>query len=116
MASSGIDIKFNHLAQIAAKLHNDAIAETAKAAHALEAQEKQKVIQDDAVDTGFMVNSIQAQQVDKFNWIVGNGAEYSPHVNYGTIHQPARNFVEYSVAIIGPQYIAAMNRLVEKSR
>lgn len=116
MADTGIKIIFNDLPKIAANYRSQAGREVAKAAHALEAQEKAKITQDDAVDSGFMRGSVQAVPVGPFNWVVGNGAEYSRHVNYGTIHQPARNFVEYSVAIIGPQFIAAMERLVEKSK
>lgn len=113
---SGIEIKFNHLPKLPAHLRQKAADETARAAHALEAQEKAKITQDDAVDSGFMRGSVQAIQIGPFNWIVGNAAEYSIHVNYGTVNMPPRNFVEYSVAIIGPQYIKAMERLVEMSR
>lgn len=112
MAGSGIEIRFNKLPKLPAHLRQEAADETARAAHALEAQEKQIVVEKNIIDTSFLLNSIQAQQQGEMEWVVGNGAEYSPHQNYGTINQPARPFVEPAVAIIKPQYIDAMKKLV----
>jgi hypothetical protein len=109
---SGITIKYNKLPKLSPQLRAAASDEVARAAQALEAQEKAKIVADDAVDSGFMLVSVQAQPVDDLTWIVGNGAEYSPHVNYGTHKMPPRNFVEYSVAIIDPQFKSNMDKIV----
>jgi HK97 gp10 family phage protein len=113
MADSGIEIKFNKLPSTPAQLHHALANEVKKAALALEAQEKAKIVQDDAVDTGFMLNSVQAQPENDMTWIVGNGAEYSRHVNYGTHRMPARNFVESSVAIIKPQFFDNVEKAIK---
>jgi hypothetical protein len=111
--SSGIEIKFNKLPKLSPQLQQGARNEVARAAHALEAQEKAKITEMGAIDSGFMLGSVQAQPDGDMAWTVANGAEYSPHVNYGTVKMPPRNFVESSVAVIDPQFHANMGKIVK---
>jgi HK97 gp10 family phage protein len=116
MASSGIEIKFNRLPKIAASLHNEAAQEVAKAAHAIEAQTKANIVQHDLIDTGNMLNSVQAQPDGTFAWIVGVGAEYAIYHEYGTVRLPPKPFFLPAVRQIEPQFIANMERLIERSK
>jgi HK97 gp10 family phage protein len=46
-----------------------------------------------AVDTGFMRSSIQTEQTGELSAIVGVGAEYAPHVEFGTVKAAAQPFL-----------------------
>jgi HK97 gp10 family phage protein len=112
---SGIEVKFNRLPQIAPQLRSQAGKEVSKAAHAIEAQVKANIVQHDLIDTGNMLNSVQAQPEEAFSWIVGVAAEYARYHEYGTVKLPPRPFFTPAVEAIAPQFIAAMELLVRRS-
>jgi HK97 gp10 family phage protein len=117
MASdSSIKIIFNDLPKIAMNYRSSAGREVSKAAHAIEAQTKVNITQHDLIDTGNMLNSVQAVPESAFNWVVSVGAEYAIYHEFGTTKLPPRPFFTPAVEAIRPQFIAAMERLVGKSR
>lgn len=46
------------------------------------------------VDTGFLRSSIQSEFEGEMTGIIGVGAEYSPHVEYGTTNMAAQPYFE----------------------
>ncbi len=46
------------------------------------------------VDTGFLRNSIQSEFEGDLTGVIGVGAEYAAHVNYGTTNMAAQPFFE----------------------
>lgn len=61
------------------------------------------------VDTGFLRNSIQSEFEGDLTGIVTVGAEYAPHVEYGTTRQPAQPYFE-------PAMERAQDRLEQAAR
>lgn len=76
---------FDKTAKVIAAFHTSAQKAVIKACYDTEAQAKQNIIEVDAVDTGNMLNSTQADLSDIANGvgIVSVGAEYGPDVEYG---------------------------------
>lgn len=109
-----IIIKRNDLAGKSAAIKAAAAQEIARAAMALEAREKEYIVEVDAIDTGFMLNSTQAvpDSDDGLRWIVGNNANYSPYINYGTTTRPPRPFIEPAVDDVRPQFVENMKRAI----
>lgn len=105
--------KLNKLDSLTDDMRAAVAKEVQNAALALEATEKQIIIQKDIVDTGFLLNSVQAQKKSEMEWVVGNGAEYSPHQNYGTTRQPARPFVEPAIEVVFPQFLANVAKAID---
>lgn len=107
---SAIRITKNDIPRITREYRATAATEVKNAALALEAQEKQFIVTNDSIDTGFMLNSVQAEQVSELTWSVGNGAEYSIYVNYGTYKQAPAPFVEPAVDIVNPQFVENLRK------
>lgn len=107
-------IKRNDIANKSAAIKDAAAREIARAAMALEAREKEIIVEIDAIDTGFMLNSTQAlpDSDDGLRWIVGNAASYSVYINYGVLGRPPRPFVEPAVDDVRPQFIDNMKRAI----
>lgn len=89
--------------------------EIRRAAFALEAREKEIIVEKDVIDTGALLNGTQAvrDSDDGLRWIVGNAQEYSAAQNYGTVFIPARPFVEPAVDDVRPQFIENMKRAIK---
>jgi len=110
---SEVIVKLNKLPEIGSGLRKRIAEETKNAALAIEAEEKRLITEQDAVDTGFMRGSVQAQPTDSdLIWVIGNAAEYSPMVNYGTSKMPARPFVEPALDTVAPQYQANIKKIL----
>ena len=109
-----VEIKLNKIPNIAQATQEDIAGVIARGALALERTEKELIVEQDIIDTSFMLNSVQAIQEDKLNWTVGNGAEYSVHINYGTVHMPARPFVEPAIDVVKPMIIEDATRVLKK--
>lgn len=107
-----VEIKLNKIPNIAQATQADIAGVIARAALALERTEKELIVEQDIIDTSFMLNSVQAIQEDKMNWVVGNGAEYSVVQNYGSATQPARPFVEPAIDIVKPMIIEDVKRVL----
>lgn len=100
-------VVFNNFPAIKAGMLMNAEAITGKAALDLEGQMKARV----PVDTGFLKSSIQARKVGPAHWRVTVGAEYGLFVEYGTRFMGAQPYFYPAVAVVGPQFIAAMRRI-----
>jgi len=53
---------------------------------------KQEIQAAHAVDTGTMLNSTDAERVDKDTYLIGPTVSYAPYVALGTSRMPARPF------------------------
>lgn len=100
-------VVFNHFPAIKAGMVMHVEAITGKAALDMEAQMKTRV----PVDTGFLRSSIQARKVGPAHWRVTVSAEYGLYVEYGTRFMAAQPYFYPAVAVVGPQFIAAMRRI-----
>jgi len=50
-----------------------------------------------AVDTGYLKNSLRAKRVQQGTWLVYAGAEYAPHLEFGTIDMAPRPYFVRSI-------------------
>lgn len=62
---------------------------------------------DAPVDTGWLKSNIGSDGKRKA-W---SNADYSAHVNYGTVYQPAQPFVEPTVERVTRSWVAALGQL-----
>ena len=83
----------------------------AKAAHDIEAQAKVNVHQVKAIDTGTMLNSIQATKIGTAHWRVVVGVDYGVHVEWGTRFMAARPFFRPAINTVQPTFLEAMRRV-----
>lgn len=98
----------NNLPRIMANMTTTAVRLVAKATMDMEAQMKSRV----PVDTGNLKNSIQSQKLGAQHWRITVGAEYAPHVEYGTIHMGPQPFFNPAVDVVTPQFYRAWEKLV----
>lgn len=102
-------VTFNGWPAIQANMLMGAEAVTAKAAMDMEAGMKVRA----PVDTGFLMNSIQARKVGPAHWRVTVGAEYGLYLEYGTRHNRAQPFFFPTIAEVSPAFLAAMRRITQ---
>lgn len=67
----------------------------------------------DAVDTGDMLNSTAARQLDPLTVSVGPTVEYAGYVHDGTYRRPPRPFATNAAKIVGPNFEAAIRTVGE---
>ncbi len=96
------------LDQLLAQIPNRANQATRQAAFAIEAQTKTNIQRWSLIDTGALINSIQAEQKKKGSWIIHDGVEYGVYWELGHRNiflrryvrkpflEPALRFVEAS--------------------
>jgi HK97 gp10 family phage protein len=104
-------VRLNNFPRIKANMLANAEAFTAKAAMDMEASMKARIISQGAVDTGFLLNSVQATKVGPAHWRVTVGAHYGIYVDFGTRFMAARPFFAPAVAEVSPAFIAAMRSI-----
>lgn len=63
------------------------------------------------VDTGFLMNSIQARKIGPAHWRVTVGAEYGIYLEYGTRHMAAQPFFFPTIAEVTPSFMQAMRQI-----
>lgn len=63
------------------------------------------------IRTGFLRSTIQAQKLGRSHWLVTVGAEYGIYVEYGTRFSRAQPFFFPALAIVRPQFVAAMRSI-----
>ena len=123
---------YNHFPQYKDKFRLAASQIIRKAAYDCEAGAKLRA----PVDTGFLKNSIyvstsegsdygkaqgrplleEVRATSDLEAVVGVGANYGAHVNYGTVHMVARPFFTQAFEATRPGFLAAMRRLEEYMR
>lgn len=85
-----------HAAQVVAKTARDIQAESQSNA---------------PVDTGYLKNSINAEEISDLTWEITVGAEYGPHVEYGTRLAPAQPFFTPAVENHRQAFLDALRRI-----
>lgn len=65
------------------------------------------------VDTGALRASIQTTVTGELSAEVSVGAEYGPHVEYGTVHAGAQPFLTPAVDLVGPEFTQAVAAAVQ---
>lgn len=106
-------VVMNDFPKIIAGMESRAGIYVRKAAIDMEAAMKRRIVQQGAVDTGFLLNSVQASKVGRSHWRVVVGAEYGLYVDQGTRHMAARPFFFPAIGEVSPSFRAAMATIVE---
>jgi HK97 gp10 family phage protein len=104
-------VVFNRFPKVKADMVANAEAFTAKAAMDMEAGMKSRIVAQGAVDTGFLLNSVQAKKVGPAFWRVTVGADYGIYVDQGTRHMNARPFFFVTAAEVGATFMRAMRSI-----
>lgn len=103
-----IKVIFNHLPTLAGELRKRAGLVIAKTAFDIEGLAKNTVV----VDTGNLKNSIRAKKLSDVLWVVEVGAEYGLYIEYGTVHMPARPYLNPAAHKCFPPFAQAMQYIV----
>lgn len=113
--ADGVSIRtrvvFNHFPKIKANMVANAEAFTEKAAADMEAGMKARIVGQGAVDTGFLLNSVQAKKIGPAWWRITVGADYGIYVDQGTRFMEARPFFFVTAAEVGATFIRAMRSI-----
>jgi HK97 gp10 family phage protein len=112
-AASGVTVRvvFNHLPRASAGIHQGAVAEVAKAGHAIEAAAKAKA----PVLTGTLRRSIHTViSAGGLTATVGPSVSYGPYIEWGTRHMGARSYLRPAAEAVYPRFKDAMTALCRK--
>ncbi len=104
-------ITHNRFPELIAKLPGAASAIVAKTAHNIQIDAKLNLIDKRAVDTGTLLNSIQAD-IKEFYAEVGPATDYAYFVEFGTRKMPARPYMIPAADKNEPLFIEAMERML----
>jgi HK97 gp10 family phage protein len=66
-----------------------------------------------AIDTGFLVNSIQSEMTGDLSAMVGTNANYAEHLEFGTIHIAPRPFFEPAFEAAKPEFERRLKEAVK---
>lgn len=100
-----------HPATISAVAQQRAAAAVTKALHDIEGQAKQLV----RVDTRNLKNAISVENDGDFAGTVGpRDVDYALHQEYGTYKMSGKPYMRPSAEIVGPQFLAAMEQIVDE--
>jgi HK97 gp10 family phage protein len=111
-----IIIKYDNLPRIAAQLPEAVSAIIRKAAFDIEADAKSHLWKGHGVDTGKMKSSITSKFPSPTKAIIAPHTDYAIYVEFGTRRSRAIPFMRPAAEKVGPQFIAAMQRLEEHLR
>lgn len=109
-----VRVVFNDFDKIGRKLHARAEELVAKAAHDIEAHTKEGILAHGLVDTGALLNSVQARQLGPMRWVVEVGQSYGIYHEFGTRYLPARPFLHPAVEQVAPAFLAGLRQLVDR--
>ena len=101
-------ITFDRMPELMAKIPRETALIVQKATMDIATQS----VMNAPVDTGYLANSINGE-VSGDSGKVTSSAEYWAYVEYGTYKMAAQPFVAPAVEAVGPQFVEAMQRLVE---
>lgn len=93
------------------KIGKEAEHAVARAALGIENQVKTNIVSNDLVDTGFMLNSVHAEQISAALWRVTVGAEYGIYHEFSTRFMPARPFFYSAAELWFPRLRDELRRL-----
>ena len=109
MATISVKIEVKSaIPEVGAVVRQQAGKAIAKAALDISTQAKVRA----PVDTGLLKNSITAEQVAPFAWVVESPVHYSIYQEYGTSRMPAQPYMTPAVEFVKPSFEAAMRRLI----
>jgi HK97 gp10 family phage protein len=83
----------------------------AKAALDIEARAKGSIQSQGLIDTGNLLNSVQARRLGSMRWLVEVGAHYGIYLEMGTRFMPARPYLFPAAEYVRPSFYAAMRAL-----
>lgn len=107
-----MQVRDNNFAQIRKGLERKAAMLVKKTAMDWEAQAKSIAKQKGVFDTGTLINSIQAEEVGPYHWVIRVNVEYGAYNEYGTVRMPARPFFGPAGVIVRPQFLRALRQVV----
>lgn len=90
----------------------NAQAAVAKAAHDIEGLAKVNIQQHDLIDTGALLNSVQAVQKSELLWWVVVGQHYGLYHELGTRFMPARSFLLPAADQVHPRFRSTMANIL----
>lgn len=102
-------VQENKIPALIANLETQVEAIVAKAALDIQANAQDRA----PVDTGTLKNSIQAVRDGTASWRVVVGVDYGIYVEYGTVHMAAQPYLTPAVAVVRPQFLAALAAVVK---
>lgn len=106
----------NDFGRLSGVMRQRAGVATRKAALDLEAGIKRGIQERGLIDTGAMLNSVQARKLPgPYRWLVEVGQSYAIYHVFGTRHLPARDFWHPPIEQVSKSYFEAMGRLVARS-
>lgn len=86
-----------------------------KAAFDIDARTKINIVGYEAVDTGFMLNSVRSESVGPLEAQSVVGAEYGPYVHDGANGREARPFQDDAVLDVAPAFEQAVKDLFDRA-
>lgn len=105
-----VDVLYDNIGKVTAVVAAAAAAAVAKSAHDIEAQAKSRA----PVRTGFLKNSIHAEQEGPHAWRVDVQAEYGAYVEFGTVRMSARPYFIPAVEQVRPSFQSAMAAIIPR--
>ena len=112
--SVSVSITFDRFPQIAAKLPVETKAVVVKTAYDVEGRAKGLITSQNAIDTGRLLNSVEAKPIGEFVWEIAPHTEYAIYVEMGTYKMGARPYmIPAGEAAKGP-FVQAMTQLLQR--
>ena len=110
MISARVEVKFNHIPNLVPALDRRVAEICEGAAFACEGLAKAFA----PIDTGFLRSSIQASPESRHSWVVGVGADYGIHQEFGTSNMAAHPFMTPAAENVRPTFLGQMQNVVNE--
>ena len=81
------------------------------AARHVEARAKAICVEKDIIDTGTMMNSINANKLGVLEWEIGPSVDYAPFLEFGTVYMIARPFMIPALEAESPKFTEAIRQI-----
>lgn len=107
-----VRVIFNRMDTIGDKLAKGAADVVAKTSLDLEARVKRAIQEHGLIDTGAMLNSVQAHQLGPLRWVLEVGQSYAIYHVFGKRHLPARDFWNPPIDAARVPFAAAMRQVL----
>lgn len=107
-----VKVIFNDFDKITHAMLAEAERIVAKAAFDIAAGAQHNIVLHGLVDTGALLDSVQAKRIGRMTWVVIVGAEYGIYHELGTRFLPARAFLGPAADQVRPLFLIAMRALI----
>lgn len=109
-------VRKNVLPELINALEPELINVVAGTAFSIESLTKKNIVDKDIVDTGNMLNSVNANQVEDggLTRFVGPHTEYAIYNEMGTYKMPARPFLQPAVEQVRPVFLRNLQRILKR--